>query len=186
TVAVLGAGEMGRAAAVALARDGLRLDLVVVNRDAGRGAALASQVGGRWSPLGAFLADPPEVAAVVCATPRRHLLDAAALAAMGSLRVAVDLGTPANVDADAARSLGVEVIGHAELEVEGRRRRERLAARLARAEAVVLEELDAALEAWTERELAPAIGRLRAHYVATIGDLLAPGDAERLASRFAR
>lgn len=185
-VAVLGAGEMGRAAAVALARAGLGLDLLVVNRDAVRGGALAEEVGGRWAPLDAFLGEPPAVAAVVCATPRRDLLSAPVLAAMPDLRVAVDLGTPPNVDAGAARSLGVEVIGHAELEAAGRRRRERLAARLARAEAVVLEELDAALEAWTERELAPAIGRLRAHYVDTIRGLVAPGDAERLASRFAR
>lgn len=49
----------------------------------------------------------------------------------------------------------------------------------------MFEELDAALEAWTDRELGSAIGRLRAHYVASIGDLVAQGDAERLARRFA-
>jgi len=184
-VAVLGAGEMGRAAAVALGRSGMGLELVVVNRDAERGEALAAEVAGRWAPLDGFLAAPGQVAAVVCATPRRHLLDERALAGMGALRVAVDLGTPPNVDADAARRRDVEVIGHAELEAAGRRRRERIAARLARAEAVVFEELDAALEAWTDRELGSAIGRLGAHYVASIGDLVAPGDAERLARRFA-
>jgi len=184
-VAVIGAGEMGRAAAVALGRDDLGLDVLVVNRDEGRGAGLATEVGGRWAPLEAFLASPEPVAAAVCATPRRHLLDAPTLAAMRGLRVAVDLGTPPNVDAGAARAIGIDVVGHAELEEAGRRRRERIARRLARAEAVVLEELDAALEAWTIRELAPAIGRLRAHYVTSLADLVAQADAERLARRLA-
>lgn len=184
-VAVIGAGEMGRAAAVALGRDDLGLDVLVVNRDEGRGAGLATEVGGRWAPLEAFLASPEPVAAAVCATPRRHLLDAPTLAAMRGLRVAVDLGTPPNVDAEAARAIGIDVVGHAELEEAGRRRRERIARRLARAEAVVLEELDAALEAWTIRELAPAIGRLRAHYVTSLADLVAQADAERLARRLA-
>lgn len=183
SVAVVGAGEMGGAAAVALSR--LGVEVVVVNRAAARGRALAAEVAGRWAPLEAFLASPEPVAAVVCATPRRHLLDGQVLDRFRALRVAVDLGTPPNVDAAAARARGVETVGHTELEAAGRRRRERLAARLARAEAVVLEEVDAALAAWTERELAPAIGRLRDQYVKAIGDLVTPGDAERLARRFA-
>ena len=132
-----------------------------------------------------FLADPPDVTALVCATPANHLADAVLLGRLPSLRVAVDLGIPRNVDPAAARRRDVEVLDVDGLQAAGRERRQELSGKLAEAERIVRSELDEAVQAWTERELGPSIRRLRAMYLDTIGDALPPEAARRLAHRFA-
>src|SRR5690606_367949 len=66
SVAVIGAGEMGGLAARGLARSGLGIEIVIVNRDPERGRTLAGLVGGRWLPLDEFLASPPAITGLVC------------------------------------------------------------------------------------------------------------------------
>ena len=74
------------------------------------------------------------------------------------------------------------------LQDAGRLRRETLQERLAEAEALLQRELGAALENWAERQLGPAIVRLRQRYVQSVRAALPelePEAAERLAHRFA-
>src|SRR5690606_25347191 len=149
-VAVVGLGEMGGAAARALARSALAPSLYLVNRDEARGRALADEHGADWVSLDDLLGGSIRLDAVVCATPRAGLLDAEVMARLAGLRVAVDLGLPRNVDAVAARGRGVQVVSHEELQLAGQRRRSQIAERLAEAETVLLAELDATLDAWTD------------------------------------
>ena len=184
-VAVVGVGEMGSVAARALAHAGLSERLFLVNRDERRGRALADETGGEWLPLSAFLSGSNLFDVVVCATPSRALLDAAVLDRLRGLRAVVDLGVPRNVDAAAAAARGIDVIGHEELHTAGQRRRAQMAERVAEAEAVLLSELDSVLDAWTDRQIAPAIRRLRSLYRDTIGDKLSDDEAAAIAHRFA-
>ncbi len=184
SVAVLGAGAMGSLAARSLA--GLRgVELIVVNRDAERGRHLADGVGARFLGLAEYLRDPPPTTALVCATPAAQLVDAVVLGRLPALRLAVDLGVPRNVDAAAAARRGVRVLDVDALQEAGRVRRGELTEKLALAEGIVREELDAAVTSWTERQLGPSIARLRDLYVRTIGDALPPDAARRLAHKFA-
>lgn len=184
-VAVVGAGEMGRAAATSLARWELEPELVIVNRDAQTGQRLADDIDGAWHPLEGFLAGEVRVDAIVSATPRAGLLDSRVLSRLTGVRAIVDLGVPRNVDPAAAERSGVTVISHAELQVAGLHRRVAIAEKLARADAVLLAELDTVLDAWTDRQLGPAITRLRRLYRETIGDSLPSEEASALAHRFA-
>ncbi|MEJ2287254.1 MAG: NAD(P)-binding domain-containing protein [Deinococcales bacterium] len=183
-VAVLGAGEMGTLAARSLRElEGVRV--LVVNRTAERAEAVARSAGAEAMPLSRFLTEPPNVTALVCATPAHHLVDAVLLSRMPSLRLAVDLGIPRNVDPAAARRRNVRVLDVDGLQAAGRERRDELSGKLAEAERIVRLELDEAVQAWTERQLGPSIRRLRALYLDTIGDALPPEAAQRLAHRFA-
>lgn len=183
-VAVLGAGEMGALAATALAElDGVRL--LVANRSPERARRVARRLGGEARGLADFLAAPEPVRALVCATPVAGLLDAAALARLAGLELIVDLGVPRNVDRPAARAAGVRVLDVDALQAAGAQRREALGERLAQAERLVQRELDAALEAWTERQLGPSIRRLIAMYRDTLGSALPEAEATRLARKVA-
>jgi len=184
TVVVLGAGEMGALAARSLCElPGVRV--IVANRTPARAEALAERLGVEAVALEGFLADPVDATALVCATPAGHAADAVLLSRMPSLRLAVDLGIPRNVDPAAARRRGVRVLDVDGLQSAGRARRSELSGKLAEAERIVREELDEAVRAWTERQLGPSIRRLRALYLDTIGDALPPEAARRLAHKFA-
>jgi len=184
SVAVLGAGEMGALAARALAElNGVRV--FVANRTLERAETVARASGAEPMALSRFLSDPPDVTALVCATPVRHLADAVLLSRLPSLKLAVDLGIPRNVDPAAAQRRGVRVLDVDGLQAAGRERRSELSGKLAEAERIVRAELDDAVQAWTERQLGPSIRRLRALYLDTIGDALPPEAAERLAHKFA-
>ncbi len=184
TVAVLGAGEMGALAARSLA-DLPDVRVVLANRTLEHAEAVARPLGVEVLSLQSFLAEPPDAAALVCATPAGHLVDAMLLGRMPSLRLAVDLGIPRNVDPAAARRRGISVLDVDGLQIAGRERRNELAGKLADAERIVRDELDEAVRAWTERQLGPSIRRLRAMYLDTIGDALPPAAARRLAHKFA-
>lgn len=184
TVVVIGAGEMGALATRALSElPGVRV--IVANRTLRRAEALAARFGVEAVALGSFLAEPVDATALVCATPAGKLADAVLLGRMPSLKAAVDLGIPRNVDAGAARRRGVRVLDVDGLQAAGRERRNELAGKLAQAEQIVREELDGAVRAWTERQLGPSIRRLRALYLDTIGDSLPPEAARRMAHKFA-
>jgi len=187
TVAVLGAGEIGTLAAKALAaRAGT--ELVIVNRSAERARQLAKHLGAKSSSLEAFLAAPPPVDALVCATPVRGLVDRTLVERLPALKLIVDLGVPRNVHGEVLELPGVTVLDIDSLQGAGERRRAALNGRLAEAEAIMQRELALALENWAERQLGPSIKRLREQYLRTVRQSLpdaSPEEAERLAHRFA-
>ena len=188
TVAVLGAGEMGALAAKALASQ-TDINMIIVNRSVERARQLAKLLGAKSSALEAFLAAPPQVDALVCATPVRGLIDRAFVQTLPDLRLIVDLGVPRNVEEGVLGLPNLSVLDIDTLQDAGRLRRETLTARLAEAETLLQGELELALSNWTERQLGPSIQRLRQQYLSAVqGALpdLEPSEAERLANRFAR
>ncbi|HEX7005452.1 MAG TPA: glutamyl-tRNA reductase [Trueperaceae bacterium] len=183
-VAVLGAGEMGTLAAKTIAAlDGVRL--LVVNRSEERARQLARHLGGEHATLDRFIEAPPDVTAVVTATPVGKLLGRETLARMPGLRLAIDMGIPRNVDREAAAARSIRVLDVDTLQLAGARRREELGGRLAEAEKLVRDELERAIDEWAERQLGPAIKRLRELYLQTIGERLPDDEARRLAHKFA-
>ena len=104
---------------------------------------------------------------------------------MPGLEVLLDLGMPRNVTPGAAADRGVALIDIDTLRLAGQRRREAIGERLAEAELLIEAEVERALDTWTDRQLAPAIRRLRQLYRETIGNGLPEEQAERLAHRFA-
>ena len=183
-LAILGAGEMGTLAAKALGKTP-GLTVWLVNRTPARAQQLAASLGVTPLGLDAFLRAPPQVEVLVCTTPVRHLVDAALLSRLGKLKLVVDLGIPRNVDAEAAAARGVQVLDVDSLQQAGAARREAIAEQLAKAEEIVREELERALQEWTERQLGPSIQRLRQLYLDTIGELLPAEEAAKLAHKFA-
>ena len=194
TAVVLGAGEMGALAARGLAElPGVHV--VIANRSVARAEevarALTKVAKGATvnaAPLDDVLcgaAAPQGARVLVCATPVRHLVSAELLDRMPALALVVDLGLPRNVDPDAALTRALRVLDVDGLQAAGAARREAMGENLLAAEAIVRSELDEAVSAWTERQLAHAIRRLRAEYLRTIGEALPPEAAERLAKRFA-
>lgn len=187
TVAVVGAGEMGALAAKSLAAQP-DTDLLIVNRSVERARQLAKHLGAKSSSLEAFLAAPPTVDALVCATPVRGLIDQTLVQRLPDLKLIVDLGVPRNVHSEVLAHPGLKVLDIDSLQDAGKLRREALNGRLAEAEALMQRELDLALEGWAERQLGPSIRRLRQQYLETVRRTLpqlSPEDAERLAHRFA-
>ena len=192
---VIGAGDMGGLAAKVLAdREGVRL--TVVNRDLERARRVAEPLRAEARSLGDFMADPGPVRVLVCATPVHHLIDTPLLARLTGLKLAVDLGLPRNVDPQAAREVGVRVLDVDALQEAGQRRRRALGKKLAVAKGLVLEELELALAAWNERQLAPSIRALQNWIAETITNTmdelaaeglqtLSPEDRARLARRVA-
>ena len=191
---VVGAGEMGRLAARSIAAvPGVRL--TVVNRDLERARAVASEHGAAaraLSDIGAATGgaltggeDWLDAEVLVAATRGGRLVDAAWLARMPSLRLAVDLGIPRTIDPAAARARGVPLLDVDTLQAAGEARRLALEARLAQAETVLHQGVDAEMQAWAERSLAPSIRALQGWLEATLGDALPPAEARRLARRLA-
>lgn len=183
-VAVIGAGEMGTLAAKSLSELG-GVELLVVNRSVDRARQVARHLGASHMSLAEFLQEPPDVQALVTATPVRDLLGSAVLAGMPRLRLAVDLGIPRNIAADATRDRGLRVLDVDTLQSAGTTRREEIAEKLGEAERIIQRELVAALDAWTERQLGPSIRQLLDWYVETIGQTLPPEEARSLAHKFA-
>ncbi|RDI94626.1 glutamyl-tRNA reductase [Meiothermus sp. QL-1] len=185
-VAVVGVGKMGTLAARSLAAlPGVELWLV--NRTPERAQALAEELGGRCMALEVFLASPPSLDAVVAATPVAGLLGWAFFRRQPGLKAVVDLGMPKNVVAEAVGEAVLFDLEH--LQRLGEERRARLKADLARAEGIVLEEVEQVVAEWAERAIAPAIARMRAAYRRTleelVGELVEPELLDRLAHRFA-
>lgn len=181
-VAVLGAGEMARSAVRLLLAGGWRP--TVVARRPERAEALAEALGCGAMALADFLARPPRTEALVCATPAAGLVDAGLTSRLPALRLVVDLGLPRNLAPGAAPE-GVEVVDIDRLRAAGETRRAALVDQLRRAEALVADGMAEAEQAWTLRQLGPAIARLHQRYRLTIGDLLPDEEAQRLAQRFA-
>jgi glutamyl-tRNA reductase len=183
TVAIIGAGEMASLAARSLAGTA-GVELLIVNRSPERAARLAEETGGRAVELQEFLAAPPPLHALVSATPVAGLLSGEFLGRCKELRIVIDLGIPRNVEQGRAGQR-ITVLDVESLRAAGDGRREGIARQLAAAEVIVQEEITAAVEEWTQRQLGPAISRLRELYLDTIGETLPPEEARKLAHRFA-
>lgn len=187
TVAVVGAGEMGALAAKSLAAQA-GMELTIVNRSVERARQLARHLGVKSSSLEAFLAAPPPVDALVCATPVRGFIDRTLVQRLPGLKLIIDLGVPRNVHSEVLGLPELSVLDIDTLQDAGRLRRETLTGRLAEAEALMQRELEIALENWAERQLGPSIAKLRQQYLRTVQATLphvSAEEAERLAHRFA-
>lgn len=182
-VTVVGAGEMGSIAARTLASSGV--GLTIVNRNVERAHALARSLGAASRSLEGFLARPHPADALVCATPVGGFVDEELLERLPGLRMIVDLGVPRNVRPEVAARRGIHVLDVDTLQEAGEVRRCELAGQLALAERTIQEGTEAAVTEWAEARLGPSIKRLREMYLATIGDVLPPDEAEQLAHRFA-
>src|SRR5690606_26041136 len=122
SVAVIGAGEMGGLAARGLARSGLGIEIVIVNRDPERGRTLAGLVGGRWLPLDEVRAGPPAVAGLVCAAASGGVVAERMVAKLPALAVVLELGMPRSVAAGSIDRGRVALFDIDSLRVAGQRR----------------------------------------------------------------
>lgn len=185
-VAVVGVGEMGSLAARSLAALP-EVELWLVNRTPEKAQALAQTLGARSMSLQDFLKNPPQLEALVTATPVADLLEQTFFQRQPRLRVAVDLGMPRNIAPEALP--GVVLFDLNRLERLGEERRARLQAELARAEQIVALGLEEVLVEWAERAIAPAITQMREAYRRTLAELLGeraePQLIEQLAHRYA-
>ncbi len=183
-VAILGAGEMGKLAAKTLASLE-KVGLIIVNRSLEKAQRLAGQLRSKAMSLDAFLAAPPNIQALICATPAKDLITLPFVKQIKDIHTLVDLGIPRNVE----QSVSDDVNNYTVLDVDtlqeaGEKRRRELKLKLAEAERVLLNQLDLALIEWTERQLGPSIKKLRELYLHTIGSSLPPEEAKKLAHKF--
>jgi glutamyl-tRNA reductase len=186
-VAVLGLGKMGTLAAKSVASLGNCVYIVNRSKDRLDDFVKLTPNAKNLIPISleSFLDNPPQLDALVCATPIKHLIDDVLLAKLPGLKIIIDLGIPRNADADVARRLGIEVLDVDSLQVLGQQRRVVLADKLAQAERLVQTEVELAMTEWTEKQLGPSIKKLRELYVKTIAEVLSPEEAEKLAHKFA-
>ncbi|MEZ4606354.1 MAG: NAD(P)-binding domain-containing protein [Deinococcales bacterium] len=175
-VAIIGAGEMGALAAKSLADLG-RYELILVNRDKTRAENLKQQLPQTSllsvMSLAEFFQQKPAVQALVTATPVQNLIGLSFSQHL-PLKILVDLGIPRNVGPEVAKYL--PVLDVETLQEAGRARRKELAHKLARADQLIQQELLISQQTWTEKQLGPAIKRLREHYAEVLSDL-SPQDA---------
>jgi glutamyl-tRNA reductase len=156
---LIGAGEVTRKVASGLQDLGMRL--LFVNRTLAKVEALAQRFGADTMSLEAFQAAPPaDVDVIVSATAApgpivgpRELAPARAAARARPLLVC-DLGLPPDVDAAVAAAGDVRLVQLAGLEAIARENRVRLEGEVGRAEAIVGEEVEAALRALRMRAVA--------------------------------
>ncbi len=158
-VLVVGAGRMGRLAALSASRQGARV--LVANRSPERAGALAWEANGELVPYG-FDAPLPEVDAVIPAISARWDLSPAARTALleGSFPV-VDLSSPPAFDAAVRDALGDRYTSVDDLARSPQDQiRPRLQKRLERA----IDAAEAQLAAWVNaRSSVPAIQALSEH-----------------------
>jgi glutamyl-tRNA reductase len=172
-VALVGVSPMTVTCAHALASAGV--PLLIVNRTLGRAAKMVEDLGsaaGEAVGLDAFCASPAPVAAVISATAaRRPVLDAAAVerlaeraGAAGLEPLLVDMAIPPDVDAEAARRLGLELVTMDEISSEAERNRDRRLHEVATAR----EEIDRSLvdlrRRLAERWVGPVLAGLSRRY----------------------
>jgi glutamyl-tRNA reductase len=167
-VAVLGAGEMAEQAALHLQAAGAA-ELVVVNRSAERGQALAAKVQGRWEPWEQLEAQLRRVDIVVASTAAREpIIDRNGLRSVVRSRrhrplFLVDIAVPRDVDPDVARLPDVFLYNVDDLQgiVNDNLRSRRGEAD--KADALVDEEVAGFCQWLRSRSIGPLMGRLQAH-----------------------
>jgi glutamyl-tRNA reductase len=165
TVLVLGAGSMASVAAVAARRRGAA-EIVVVNRDADRGARLADTVGGVgacWDDLPGFLAKADVL--VACTGAAGTIVDEgtvlqARAGATGRLGV-LDLAMPHDVDPGVRDLPGVSLVTLGDLADRLGHEQVPMSDTLARARAIVTAEVDEYVAAQSAAAVAPTVVALR-------------------------
>ncbi|MFU8889442.1 MAG: glutamyl-tRNA reductase [Trueperaceae bacterium] len=181
---VLGAGEMASLAVRSLsAHRGLHV--TVANRDEARARRLAGEHGAEHRALADLTREPLDAELLVSAIGGGRHVGARWLDHMPSLRLAVDLGIPRTIDAEAARARGVRVLDVDGLQSAGEVRRRELEARLGEAERVLRDGVETEMRAWAERSLAPSIRALQGWLESTLEGALPPAEARQLARRLA-
>ena len=204
-VALVGVSPMTERCGARLCQDGW--SLLVVNRSVERGQRMAEFLGAPFLGLSAFRDAPPPVAAVVCATGasvavlKQDVLSR--LADQEPKPVLVDFGIPADIDHEAADSLGLQVLSMQQISQRAEGDRAQRLAESAEAREVVDTALDQLRRRLAEETTSATMAALHRMYHATVDDRLAHlfkkeldhlGDAERdavqrfghnLAKRFA-
>jgi len=182
-VALLGVSPMTRRCALSLGAEGRAL--VFVNRTVEHARELCAELALGDAPvrsLAAFRADPDPVAAIVCATsapePVLGRAELSRLARCNPTPLLVDMALPPDVDAAAARELGLERVGLDEITAQAARSHERRTLEAAEARAVVDEALERMRRRAGGRALDAALAVLQRHYVET-----ARAGVERLVAR---
>ena len=186
-IAILGVGKMGVIAARVLA-ERPQTDLLLVNRSEARAHELAQELTPtrpiQATSLAAFLHNPPpDLHALVCATAQPDLIDEAFLQKLPALRVIVDLGMPRNVKEGSTEK--IHLLDVETLQEAGQRRRQKLEQALLQAESLLLDEIDAAIQSWIERQLGASLQMLRQDYHSKLADTLPEREARQIANRFA-
>lgn len=165
TVVILGAGSMASVAAVAATRRGAT-DVVVINRDAERGKRLAdtvSGVAGSWEDLPTFLGRSDVL--VACTGAADTLVEESVVAqarasATGLLGV-LDLAMPHDVDPAVDTHNGVVLVGLGDLAERIGDAPDAVSEAVARARAIVSDEVDAYVAAQSAAAVAPTVIALR-------------------------
>jgi glutamyl-tRNA reductase len=164
-VVVVGVGDVGESACVALSARGLG-ELVVANRTPERGTALATRTGGRvisQSQLETELATADVV--VTCTGANAPVVDTDLMAAVMADRAArpllvLDIAVPRNVASDVAALPGITLLDLEDLRDWADRGRQGRAAEADLVRAIVAEEVDRYLDDASAREVAPIIGAI--------------------------
>jgi glutamyl-tRNA reductase len=168
SVAVVGAGEMAEQAALHLQAAGAA-EIVVVNRSASRGQALAAKVQGRYEPWEHLDQQLQRVDIVVGSTAAREpIIDRKRLKPVMKSRrhrplFLVDIAVPRDVDADVTRLEGVFLYNVDDLQsiVNDNLRSRRGEAD--KADALVDEEVAVFCHWLRSRAIGPLMGQLQAH-----------------------
>jgi glutamyl-tRNA reductase len=140
-------------------------DIVIANRSAERGQALAADVGGRFAPLAALPTELPRLDMLVAAATvpgylvSRALLDD--LPGRATPLVALDLGVPRNIDPACGALPGYELHCVDDLEPLVSERRAGYGQEIAKVEALVDDAVDAFCDWWQARAVVPTITALR-------------------------
>ncbi|MGC8915567.1 MAG: glutamyl-tRNA reductase [Thermoanaerobaculum sp.] len=160
-VAIVGAGEMAEAAAKLVRKlDGTRA-LVVFNRSRERGEALANRVGASFRPLAALFEMQKEFSIVLLAVAADKPIFTEAMARDLAPVLVVDLGLPANAEPGCADVAGVTLVNQHALRAESEANRQARAAEVAKAEAIIREQLDELSSELLEHSLSPVAKALR-------------------------
>ncbi|GBC79032.1 Glutamyl-tRNA reductase [bacterium HR09] len=160
-VAIVGAGEMAAAAGSLVRKlDGTR-DIVIFNRSRERGQALAQQLGASFQPLSNLFEASNGFSVVVLAVASEEPVLSQAVAARLAPALIVDLGLPANAAPECAALPGITLVNQTTLHAESEANRQARAAEVARAEAIIREQLEELGQELLEHNLAPVAKALR-------------------------
>ena len=165
-VLVLGAGEMGHGAALALAGAGVG-DIVVANRTAATADLLAARVDGRAIALEQLpdALDDCDLLLVSTSAPEllveRSAIEAAMERRNGRALLIVDIGVPRNVDAGAGEVFGVDLLDIDDLRAIGEQSLAQRRQEIGNVRQVIAEELDRYRLEKSAREAAPLVTALR-------------------------
>lgn len=165
-VLVIGAGDVGQRIAVALAGAGVD-DIVVANRSAERGAALAARVGGRAIGLDEVADVLASADVVLSSTGSDHVLVERAAVEDAMRRrgdramLVVDVAVPRDVDPGVAQVFGVTLLDIDALRALGEQSLQQRRAEIVRVREIVSDELERYRVERSAREVAPLVTELR-------------------------